>query len=144
MGLETLPSACYILSDESSIPFYSTSNGYKNGRKTPSTPAGGQCCCPGSNTTTGQVRTTDKVLEEIHYRAPVGRNMPSKTSLPTWTSCRACARKKSEFWPNSTNRSNLFYLSRTTRTISPLGIHRIPPPLATLQIKRRFRSRWLL
>jgi len=30
MGLETLPSACYILSDESSIPFYSTSNGYKN------------------------------------------------------------------------------------------------------------------
>jgi len=24
------PSACYILSDESSIPFYSTSNGYKN------------------------------------------------------------------------------------------------------------------
>jgi len=30
MGSETLPSACYILSDESSIPFYSTSNGYKN------------------------------------------------------------------------------------------------------------------
>jgi len=29
MGSETLPSACYILSDESSIPFYSTSNGYK-------------------------------------------------------------------------------------------------------------------
>jgi len=28
MGSETLPSACYILSDESSIPFYSTSNGY--------------------------------------------------------------------------------------------------------------------
>jgi len=27
---ETLPSTCYILSDESSIPFYSTSNGYKN------------------------------------------------------------------------------------------------------------------
>jgi len=26
-GSETLPSACY---DESSIPFYSTSNGYKN------------------------------------------------------------------------------------------------------------------
>jgi len=25
-----LPSACYILSDESSIPFYSTSNGYEN------------------------------------------------------------------------------------------------------------------
>jgi len=30
MGSETLPSACYILSEESSIPFYSTSNGYKN------------------------------------------------------------------------------------------------------------------
>jgi len=30
VGSETLPSACYILSDESSIPFYSTSNGYKN------------------------------------------------------------------------------------------------------------------
>jgi len=30
MWSETLPSACYILSDESSIPFYSTSNGYKN------------------------------------------------------------------------------------------------------------------
>jgi len=29
MGSETLPSACYILSDDSSIPFYSTSNGYK-------------------------------------------------------------------------------------------------------------------
>jgi len=28
MGSETLPSACYILSDEPSIPFYSTSNGY--------------------------------------------------------------------------------------------------------------------
>jgi len=32
MGSETLSSACYILSDESSIPFYSTSNGYKNQR----------------------------------------------------------------------------------------------------------------
>jgi len=30
MGSETLPSACYILFDESSIPFYSTSNGYNN------------------------------------------------------------------------------------------------------------------
>jgi len=30
MGSETRPSACYILSDDSSIPFYSTSNGYKN------------------------------------------------------------------------------------------------------------------
>jgi len=30
VGSETLPSACYILSDESSIPFYSTSNGYNN------------------------------------------------------------------------------------------------------------------
>jgi len=30
MGSGKLPSACYILSDESSIPFYSTSNGYKN------------------------------------------------------------------------------------------------------------------
>jgi len=30
MGSETLPSACYILSDESGITFYSTSNGYKN------------------------------------------------------------------------------------------------------------------
>jgi len=29
MGSETLPSVCYILSDESSIPFYSNSNGYK-------------------------------------------------------------------------------------------------------------------
>jgi len=34
MGSETLPSACYILSDESSIPFYSTSKEYKKG------------CCP--------------------------------------------------------------------------------------------------
>jgi len=30
MGSETLPSALYILSDEPSIPFYSTSIGYKN------------------------------------------------------------------------------------------------------------------
>jgi len=30
MGSETLAFACYILSDESSIPFYSTSNGYNN------------------------------------------------------------------------------------------------------------------
>jgi len=30
MGSETVPSACYIHSDESSIPSYSTSNGYKN------------------------------------------------------------------------------------------------------------------
>jgi len=30
MGSETLPSTYYVLSDESSIPFYSTSNGYKN------------------------------------------------------------------------------------------------------------------
>jgi len=29
-GSETVPSACYILSDESSIPIYSTSNGYNN------------------------------------------------------------------------------------------------------------------
>jgi len=29
MGSKTLPSACYILSDESSIPFYSTRNGCK-------------------------------------------------------------------------------------------------------------------
>jgi len=28
LGSETLPFACYIHSDESSIPFYSTSNGY--------------------------------------------------------------------------------------------------------------------
>jgi len=28
MGSETLPSDCYILLDESSIPFYSTSNPY--------------------------------------------------------------------------------------------------------------------
>jgi len=28
MGSETLPFACYTLSDESSIPFYPTSNGY--------------------------------------------------------------------------------------------------------------------
>jgi len=32
MGSETLPSACYILSEEPSIPFYSTSNGYNKGR----------------------------------------------------------------------------------------------------------------
>jgi len=29
MGSKTLPFACYISYDESSIPFYSTSNGYK-------------------------------------------------------------------------------------------------------------------
>jgi len=29
MGSETLSSACYLLSDELSIPFYSTSNGYQ-------------------------------------------------------------------------------------------------------------------
>jgi len=28
MGSKTLTLACYIFSDESSIPFYSTSNGY--------------------------------------------------------------------------------------------------------------------
>jgi len=32
MGSETLASACYILSYESSIPFYSTSNGYNYSR----------------------------------------------------------------------------------------------------------------
>jgi len=30
IGLETLPSTCYILSDDSGIPFYSTSNWFKN------------------------------------------------------------------------------------------------------------------
>jgi len=35
MGSETLPSACYIHSDESSIPIYSTSNGYNKRRMTP-------------------------------------------------------------------------------------------------------------
>jgi len=30
---------------------------------------------------------------------PVGRNMPSGTSLPTWTSCQACPRKESKIWP---------------------------------------------
>jgi len=30
MGSETRTIACYILSDESNIPFYSTSNGYKH------------------------------------------------------------------------------------------------------------------
>jgi len=29
MGSVTPPSVCYILSDESNIPFWSTSNGYK-------------------------------------------------------------------------------------------------------------------
>jgi len=33
VGSETLPSACYILSGESSIPFYSTSNGYNKSNK---------------------------------------------------------------------------------------------------------------
>jgi len=36
MGSETLPSASSILSDGSSIPFYSTSNGYKNKNPTDS------------------------------------------------------------------------------------------------------------
>jgi len=30
---ETLPSACYILFNESSLPFYSTSKGYKHSNK---------------------------------------------------------------------------------------------------------------
>jgi len=30
MGSERIHSTCYILSDESSIPFYSKSNGYKH------------------------------------------------------------------------------------------------------------------
>jgi len=30
LGSKTLPSTCNILSDKSSIPFYSTSNGYNN------------------------------------------------------------------------------------------------------------------
>jgi len=30
MGSERLPSTCYIFFNESSIPFYSKSNGYKN------------------------------------------------------------------------------------------------------------------
>jgi len=33
MGSGTLPSAFYILSDESSIPLYSTSNGYNKGER---------------------------------------------------------------------------------------------------------------
>jgi len=33
MGSETLPTASYILSHESSIPYYFTSNGYKNKKK---------------------------------------------------------------------------------------------------------------
>jgi len=37
MGSETLPPACYILSDESSIPFYSTSNGYNKFENDPYT-----------------------------------------------------------------------------------------------------------
>jgi len=53
----------------------------------------------GSNTTTGQIRRTVEVLEEINYRNPVERNMPSGTSLPTWTSCRASPRKESKFCP---------------------------------------------
>jgi len=84
----------------------------KNGRKAPNAPAVGQGCCPilwdsptGSNTTTGQIRRTVEELEDIHYRTPVQRNMPSGTSLPIWTSCRACSRKEIKFWPNSTNRS---------------------------------------
>jgi len=30
---KTLPSTCYVLSDKSNIPFYSTSNGYNNNKK---------------------------------------------------------------------------------------------------------------
>jgi len=30
---------------------------------------------------------------------PVGRNMPSGTSISTWTSCRARPRKEGKIWP---------------------------------------------
>jgi len=43
MGSETLPSASYILSDESSIPFYLTGNGYKN-KEERNTPAISMYC----------------------------------------------------------------------------------------------------
>jgi len=53
----------------------------------------------GSNTTTGQIRRIDAVLEEVRQGIQVGRNMSRGTSLPTWTSWRACLRKNSKIWP---------------------------------------------
>jgi len=46
-----------------------------------------------------QIRRIVEVLEEIHQRIPVGRNMPSGTSTSTWTSCRARPCKESKIWP---------------------------------------------
>jgi len=40
----------------------------------------------GSNTTTGKILKIIAVLEDIRQGIPVGRNMPSGTSLSTWTS----------------------------------------------------------
>jgi len=54
----------------------------------------------GSNTTAGQIRRIVEVLKNIHKRNPVGRNMPSGTSLPTWPSGRACPFKEKKLWPN--------------------------------------------
>jgi len=53
----------------------------------------------GSNTTKWQICGIVEVLEEIHWRISVGRNMPSGISLSTWTSCRPCPCKESKFWP---------------------------------------------
>jgi len=47
----------------------------------------------------GQIRRIFEVLEEIHYRIQVGRNMPSGTSISTWTTCQARPRKESKIWP---------------------------------------------
>jgi len=82
MGSETLPSACYILSNESSNPFNSTCNGYQNVRKALKrlqevrTDEKGRLIqavahyCgispTRSNTTTGKIGRIVEVLEEIH------------------------------------------------------------------------------
>jgi len=40
-----------------------------------------------------------RIVEVLEERISVGRSMPSGTSLPTWTSSRACPRKERKFWP---------------------------------------------
>nr|XP_036677491.1 uncharacterized protein LOC118878569 isoform X1 [Drosophila suzukii] len=54
--------------------------------------------------------------------------MPSRTSVPTWTSRRACPRKETE--PPERSPAS-----------SPLGNHRTPPLTDTSQLKRK--SGWL-
>jgi len=79
----------------------------------------------------------------------MGRNMAIGTSLPTWTSCWACPRKESKFWPKEYGYVVLIEVSFYGTTIT------IPDELSTgdaqdststsyLAVKAEMGTRWLL